>query len=611
MLPAVLNQLRTLLHFSLLSSVLTLSIILAYISLADTGAVFTASFYVLSILGYYVFLAVFITLGLYPLAFIPVLHLAVILPKVILDFILLCNFFVFRLYKFHIDMMFINMAIHDAKGIGLSPQLIFIALIAFILVLGFNLFIYARAKRSVSKHTLKSFFTICLIVLSGQCIHSWAAYFNQHEITQLNPYFPYYLSSTATMKIDRLKHDYPFIIPENFEISAAPNKDEKKHKNALLHYPKNVIDVELNATNKPNILLFVLESWRADMLTAEVMPNLQQFADQNLYYSQHFSGGNVTVTGLFSLMYGLHPSYMNTMQSNPFQNQTLLTKTLADMGYSIEAFTSSNLNRFSLKDMFFGQIPDQRFNMHINTSSVEDDLQVVADVKQSLSRSAVGQPWFKFVFLTSSHHNYDYPEKFKRFTPLPSNAEGFLFDQNSDADLYINDYKNALGFMDSLFAEINTALKERGDDNTIVIVTSDHGEEFNDNHAGHWGHGRNFTRAQTHVPLIIKMPGQTKPQIINQRSAHVDIVPTLLLKAGVKNPVSDFSSGYDLFHLPKQRNIVAASYKDKAYIVGETIYSTGLFTDSYALDNFNLKNTDFDFSAIQSAKQEERDFYLE
>ena len=64
-------------------------------------------------------------------------------------------------------------------------------------------------------------------------------------------------------------------------------------------------------------------------------------------------------------------------------------------------------------------------------------------------------------------------------------------------------------------------------ENTIVIVTSDHGEEFNDNHAGWWGHSGNFTRYQTQVPLVFYFPGRA-PRRVTQMTAHVDVPTTLL-----------------------------------------------------------------------------------
>lgn len=608
MITALKHHIRTLTQFSLLSSVLTLAIILFYFTLSGQPGDILAASYSVSILAYYILLVLLLSLFMLPLAFIPRLCYLVILPKGLLDFLLIGNFFVFRLYKFHIDMMFVNMAIHDAKGIGISSLSMSIAAGALLLFLLFNVFIYKKVKEKPCRHTGKGVAAVLLLVIFGQCVNAWAVYFNQHQITRFTPYFPYYMPATATKRIDKLKQVLPAIIPDIIEDSSGEaalrsNGDQ----GGLFHYPKNPLSFAQQT--QPNVLLFVLESWRFDALTQEVMPNIHHFSETNTQFQQHFSGGNVTISGLFSLMYGLHPTYMKAAQSNPFEYQTLLTRSLVDQGYSVAAYTSSNLTRFTMKQMFFGNIAEKDFNMFVKDDVNSNDIASVNAFKQDLQANPPQQPWFKLMFLSSSHHSYVYPDEYKKSLPIPNNAEGFIFDQNADAQPYVNDYHNSLRFMDALFAEVYAAVKAHDDGNTIVIVTSDHGEEFNDNGAGHWGHGRNFTRVQTHVPLIIQLPGQSQAQSITKRSAHVDVVPTILKQVGLINPVTDFSSGYDLYNLPEQRNIIATSYKDKAYILGNTVYSTGLFTDSYALDDYNEKTESFDFKGLQSAKKEERDFY--
>jgi arylsulfatase A-like enzyme len=62
-------------------------------------------------------------------------------------------------------------------------------------------------------------------------------------------------------------------------------------------------------------------------------------------------------------------------------------------------------------------------------------------------------------------------------------------------------------------------------DDTIFIVTSDHGEEFGE-HGGE-RHGYTCYRESTHVPLLLHVPG-LEGQRITQPVALVDIVPTVL-----------------------------------------------------------------------------------
>ncbi len=78
------------------------------------------------------------------------------------------------------------------------------------------------------------------------------------------------------------------------------------------------------------------------------------------------------------------------------------------------------------------------------------------------------------------------------------------------------------------------------------MFTSDHGQEFNDNHQNYWGHSGNFTKAQVHVPLIMYWPGE-KPREINYITSGYDVVPTLLMRLfSCKNPISDYSIGQNL-----------------------------------------------------------------
>jgi arylsulfatase A-like enzyme len=75
-------------------------------------------------------------------------------------------------------------------------------------------------------------------------------------------------------------------------------------------------------------------------------------------------------------------------------------------------------------------------------------------------------------------------------------------------------------------------------DNTIVIVTADHGEEFNE-HGGN-SHARTCHDEVTHVPLLVRIPG-VEPQRIDTRVALVDVVPTLLELTGNKTSLESLS----------------------------------------------------------------------
>ena len=83
--------------------------------------------------------------------------------------------------------------------------------------------------------------------------------------------------------------------------------------------------------------------------------------------------------------------------------------------------------------------------------------------------------------------------------------------------------------------------------NTIVLVTGDHGQAFNETHDNTWGHNSAFSDYQVRVPFVVEWPGRA-PESIQRLTSHVDWAPTLLTDAlGCSTPVDQYSTGTPLF----------------------------------------------------------------
>jgi membrane-anchored protein YejM (alkaline phosphatase superfamily) len=132
-----------------------------------------------------------------------------------------------------------------------------------------------------------------------------------------------------------------------------------------------------------------------------------------------------------------------------------------------------------------------------------------------------------------------------------------------------------VSYVDGLVGQIVRRLEASGLlSETIIIVTSDHGEEFNDNGAGYWGHCGNFTEYQTRVPLVMYVPWE-KPRQVTKVTAHID-VPTTLVQGvfGCGDDVRDYSNGRNLFGpLDEERPLVIGSYVNHALIMGDDVYA--------------------------------------
>jgi arylsulfatase len=118
--------------------------------------------------------------------------------------------------------------------------------------------------------------------------------------------------------------------------------------------------------------------------------------------------------------------------------------------------------------------------------------------------------------------------------PEPSRAEELR-------KLYGSNIEYMDGFIGRMIAQLETA---RAYDDTVIALTSDHGEEFQEH--GGWWHGTTLYDEAVHVPLIVKLPKSARAGARSEALAGlVDVMPTLLAAAGLS--CSQACQGRDLF----------------------------------------------------------------
>ena len=86
-------------------------------------------------------------------------------------------------------------------------------------------------------------------------------------------------------------------------------------------------------------------------------------------------------------------------------------------------------------------------------------------------------------------------------------------------------------FVDGLVGQVLDDLRRRKLlDDLVVLITSDHGMEFDENGLGFSGHGTSYSDYQMHTPLVLRWPGRPTG-LIERRTSHNDLAPTLRLRA--------------------------------------------------------------------------------
>ena len=222
------------------------------------------------------------------------------------------------------------------------------------------------------------------------------------------------------------------------------------------------------------------------------------------------------------------------------------------------------------------------------------------------------RPFMLFAFYKASHYHYTYPDSFRIFTPVKEiNAAMEL--RHGERSSYLNDYHNAVHYDDALIGKLLEELDTLGMmEETAIVITTDHGEEFDDDGAGYWGHGSNFTQYQTHVPLVLYYPDRA-PRVVDAPTTHVDIPTTLIQEIfGVRNDPADYSNGRNLFRDPAgDRALVIASYFNHAFVIGEDVYAVfPLYTRGYRLDDVKMKAQGPRSDLVRTAMEEIGRFYL-
>jgi arylsulfatase A-like enzyme len=99
-------------------------------------------------------------------------------------------------------------------------------------------------------------------------------------------------------------------------------------------------------------------------------------------------------------------------------------------------------------------------------------------------------------------------------------------------------YDGEVRYLDRYLGQLFDWLKAEGlYDDTLIVLTGDHGEEFQEH--GGWWHGQTLYQEQVAVPLIIKYPQQARAgSVVVQLARSLDIAPTILEVSGVPIPAS-------------------------------------------------------------------------
>ncbi len=306
--------------------------------------------------------------------------------------------------------------------------------------------------------------------------------------------------------------------------------------------------------------------------------------------------------GVFSFFYGLPPGYFSSFEAE--QRPALLISEAQRRGIQLGLYTSADMYRpVTLDRTAFASVPGLRVTPENPAAPAwQRDREMVEEWFRFLEQRDPARPFLGFMFFDATNAQVYPPDHAVQFEADPAHPKAGPWAA----------YRTSIHFADALVARVLDDLRDRGlETNTVVMITSDHGEEFMESGAGIDDHGSAYSRWQLQVPLLLAWPGMA-PGVFEKRTSHYDVAPTLLGRLyGCANDPADYSSGADLFDRPDWDWMVAGSYFNYAVLESDQItvtYPNGLY-EVRDWDYQVLTDPEFRSDTLQAVMRENRRFH--
>jgi len=352
----------------------------------------------------------------------------------------------------------------------------------------------------------------------------------------------------------------------------------------------------------PNVVLVIIDTLRADALSCygqpeRTSPFIDILGSQGVLFDNVIAQAPHTEPSIPSILTGLYPHKHGRMlregrhnaddpeyvgSPNLPENYETLCEYLQNEGY----YTAGVYNNVVLSERFGFARGLYRYIDHAESAGLDDPWKRIAvptaalgidETIRILDKVPDGVPFHLFVHILDPHYPYTPPDEW--------NGRIRRSEDTIDHDTYLSEVL----YVDAQIGRLCRALRDRKMwDDTLLVIASDHGEEFTNPQDRPIGHGRTLFQTQLQVPLIFFWPaGIEGDRRVFQMVETVDVLPTILELTGIQ-PKHDLS-GQSLASLIqgkpgtyKKRYAYAEAIRRgeerKAILSGE--YKLVYFTDS-------------------------------
>lgn len=317
------------------------------------------------------------------------------------------------------------------------------------------------------------------------------------------------------------------------------------------------IGVRLNSHEGFNVVIIGVDTLRADHTGCygyrrATSPAIDLIADEGLLFERAFATTSWTLPSFHSIMTSLYPSSHGVVGPNRRLDRSPVTiaEILKDNGYRTAGFISGPF----LKAIYgFAQGFDVYEESVSSASHIACDADITSpglneQVLRWLRKNSEDR-FFLFIHYWDPHNDYIPPAPYDRmFDPYYEGAmdgtdirwgpKVSIETDRRDVEHIVALYDGEIAWTDNHIGEVMAALGSLGlDDDTIIVVVSDHGEEFLE-HGGKL-HGMTLYNEVIHVPLVFRVPGMSGHLTFQTAVSLLDVMPTVLdiLDIDVPTPV--------------------------------------------------------------------------
>lgn len=293
-------------------------------------------------------------------------------------------------------------------------------------------------------------------------------------------------------------------------------------------------------SEKPDIVLIVVDTLRKDYVTRERTPHILSLADDGLTFERAYANAPWTLPSFGSILTGRFPRNHGATKTPAAQvvpvreDAQLLSQALQDAGYQTVSITTNPYlgNKSGLARGFDSFRNLMRDDMKLLTTFPILYKNRFAPAPLQVER-AVGwlklrdreRPLFMLLHLMDPHQ----PWEPARWALSEEREAGAKNEVEAEYGAEVREVDRALGH---LFEQLDL-------DRAWVVFTSDHGEGL-EKGTERWGHGNTLFPELVRIPLIVRPPQGTEAKLCTGLVNHVDYPATLLSAVGV---TSEFGQG--------------------------------------------------------------------